>query len=121
MKNNPSSPTDNLKRTNVVYRYKCQGEGCPDQYIGMTTMRLSKRISCHLQEGCIYQHHTRKHNARPKRQDIIKGFEILDHTPDPRRLRFLEALHIQKHKPSLNTTNEHQLLPLIIARPSVNQ
>ena len=121
LKNNTSSPTDDLKRTNVVYRYRCPRDGCHHQYIGMTTMKLSKRISCHLQEGCIFNHHRISHKARPTRQEIIPAFEILDHSPDHRRLRFLEALHIQQLKPSLNTTNEPQLLPLIIARPSVNQ
>ena len=62
MKNNPFPISDDLKKRMVVYYFKCPHEGgCPHTYVGMTTMRLSKRISCHGQEGAIFQHFTEKH------------------------------------------------------------
>ena len=59
MKNNPRPDNDTLEKLMVVYQFKCPYEGgCPHTYIGMTTMRLAKRISCHCQEGDIFQHIT---------------------------------------------------------------
>ena len=54
LKNNPSPPPETMKRCNVVYHFKCPIMNCIHEYIGMTTMRLSKRISCHGQEGAIF-------------------------------------------------------------------
>ena len=123
LKNNPSPPADMLKRRNVVYHFKCPNMRCSHDYIGMTTMRLSKRISCHVQEGAIYNHFRNTHNYVPVRENIINSFEIIDHNDDPKRLRYLEALHILNCKPSLNCTQEASLLPsmLIHINPTANQ
>ncbi|XP_068246757.1 uncharacterized protein [Palaemon carinicauda] len=57
MKNNPAPlEQDFLKKTNVVYAYQCPFRGCPRNYIGMKNMRLSRRISCHTQQGAIKNH-----------------------------------------------------------------
>ncbi|XP_068242352.1 uncharacterized protein [Palaemon carinicauda] len=57
MKNNPAPAIqDDLKETNVVYRYKCPVQECLGTYIGMTMMHLSKRLSCHVQQGAIKMH-----------------------------------------------------------------
>ena len=53
LKNSPSCNHDMLKKRNVVYHFKCQEMGCSHDYIDMTTMRIAKRISCHMQEGAI--------------------------------------------------------------------
>ena len=53
MKNSPP-PHPTLKRTNVVYEYKCNMGDCehlPSSYIGMTTTTLSSRLTMHLQKG----------------------------------------------------------------------
>ena len=72
LKNSPTSNSDMLKKHNVVYAYTCPHERCSQQYIGMTAMRLSKRISCHAQEGAIYNHTRSNHNAKIKREEIIR-------------------------------------------------
>ena len=111
MKNNLAPKQEMIKQRNVVYQYRCPVQGCSHDYIGMTTTRLSKRISCHVQEGAINNHMKRLHNRRPTRDELIQAIEILDHEPDNRRLRFLEALHILEKKPTINKTDEPLLLP----------
>ncbi|XP_064115054.1 uncharacterized protein LOC135221159 [Macrobrachium nipponense] len=54
-----------LKQTHVVYQHTCLVCECSGAYVGMTTMRLSKRLSCHAQEGAI------KNHACTKRQEAI--------------------------------------------------
>ena len=117
LKNNPSPPTEDLKRSSVVYLFKCPIMGCTHDYIGMTTMCLSKRISCHAQEGAIFNHFRNVHNTPISRDHLIKGTEILDHAPDPKRLRYLEALYILEKKPSINLTQEPLLLPSTVPPP----
>ena len=119
MKNRPSpARPDPLKRSNVIYQFICPANGCRSNYIGMTSMRLSKRISCHAQEGAIYNHISKQHGMNPSRALILPHFKIIDDAPDVRRLRILEALHIGKEKPPMNTTQETFLLPSATRRTS---
>ena len=111
MKNNPTPKQEMIKQRNVVYHFSCPVQGCSQDYVGMTTTRLSKRISCHVQEGAIHNHMTRTHNRRPTRDQIIQNTTIIDRQTDNKRLRFLEALHILEMKPSINRTDEPLLLP----------
>ena len=117
LKNNPSCNQDMLRRRNVVYHFECPEVECQHEYIGMTTMRLSKRISCHLQEGAIFQHYVNSHNKRPSRDALLKSIKISGTCNDHRRLRILEALLILEHKPSLNCTQEPLLLPSMTQPP----
>ena len=117
LKNNPAPHPDMLKKRNVVYRFTCPVERCPHIYIGMTTMRFSKRISCHVQEGAIHSHFNNIHNCTPTRDRILSGFEVIDNNSDPKRLRYLEAIYILNEKPSLNCTQEPLLLPSIVPPP----
>ena len=111
MKNNPAPATDMLKKRNVVYSYTCPFERCSHKYIGMTTMRLSKRISCHAQEGAIKNHTRNTHDTTPSRDQIIENTIIIDGHGDPKRLRYLQALHILEKKPQMNCAEEPLLLP----------
>ena len=94
---------------------------CTHEYIGMTTMRLSKRISCHAQEGTIFSHFKNMHNITPVRDQLINSIEIIDSNSNPKRLRFLEAIHILEKKPSLNCTQEPMLLPTNVPPRPLNQ
>ncbi|XP_068201750.1 uncharacterized protein [Palaemon carinicauda] len=112
MRNNPAPPEqDFLKKTNIIYAYQCPFRGCPGNYIGKTTMRLSKRISCHAQQGSIKNHALQRHNIHIYRADIVSNTKIIGGAPDRRCLRILETLLIQRDKPTLNTTKEMSLLP----------
>ena len=85
----------------------------------MTTMRLSKRISCHAQEGAIFYHLKNVHNINPKREHFIDSIEVIDQHDDSRRLCFLEAFHILELKPSLNCTQEPLLLPTTVTSQTI--
>ena len=121
MKNSPTTCQDMIKQRNVVYHFKCPIMGCSQDYIGMTTMRLSKRISCHLQEGAINNHLKRAHNTKLPRDRLIDSIQIIDRENDQKRLRFLEALHILEKKPSINCTDEPLLLPSLLPPPPSQQ
>ena len=113
LRNNPAPPPSDMKKRNVVYLFRCPEVRCPHSYIGMTTTRLSKRLSCHLQEGAIYKHFQQEHSKTLTRDTIVNSTEVLDIAPDHKRLRYLEALNILQLKPTLNTAQEALLLPTL--------
>ena len=116
MNNCPRSPNDPLQQHHVVYQYKCHMADCPASYIGMTTLKLSKRLSVHLQEGAIFNHHRLQHRRTIKREEITSNTTVLSRAPDAQRLKYLEAVSILNENPSLNTTNEIILLPSLLQR-----
>ena len=85
----------------------------------MTTMSLSKCISCHAQEGAIKNQTGRTHNTTPSRDQIIENTIIIDGHGDPKHLRYLEALHILEKKPQMNCTEEPLLLPTTLTNQCV--
>ena len=92
-----------LQEDHVIYQYTCNSGGCgPHSYIGMTRTKLTRRLTCHLQNGAIKNHLRDSHNAILNRENIVKNTEILDREQDPRRLSFLEAIYIQIKKPRMN-------------------
>ena len=115
-KNSPPAPRDPLKRHGVVYHIICPWNGCHHSYVGMSSTRLSKRISVHLQEGAVYQHYLREHGGRMQRQELINNVKVIDSDSARQRLRYKEALHILQLKPTLNVTQETLLLPTTIRR-----
>ena len=116
LKNAPPSDRDPLKQHSVVYHYRCQHAGCPATYVGMTTLKLSKRVSVHLQNGVIFQHYMNDHGEKPRREAVTAGIEVIDRDRDLKRLKYLEALHILQLRPNLNITNEVALLPSLQQR-----
>ena len=51
-------------------------------------MTLVKRISCHVQEGAIYQHFVNTHNHPPVRKSLIDSIEIAAISGDHKDLPF---------------------------------
>ena len=115
MKNSPQMDNDPLKKHGVVYRIIYPENGYNHSYIGMTTTRLSKRLSVHLQEGNFFQHF-RQHHGVLQQTALLENTTIIDKDQDRRRLRLREALHIMKLKPTLNITQERLLLPTNVCR-----
>ena len=112
MKNNPRPNQNDLKKHHVVYYFSCPvGGTCPHTYVGKTTTKLSKRLSCHSQEGAIFNHFIQQHRRRPTREEMVNNTKIIHQASDDTRLSFMEALLIREHRPTLNTTNEIMLLP----------
>lgn len=101
--------TNKQHRHDVVYRYKCSGNGCSESYIGETKCRLEKRIAQHYggdKRSHVYQH-TMESGHPPA---SIDDFTILDHTKGYYRRTISEALHIRELKPTLN--KQGQSIPL---------
>ena len=105
LKNN-TRQTDDLQKSHVIYKYTCKFGDCatqPSTYIGMTTMKLSRRLSYHLSSGAPKSHHKNVHNTILDRETLDENTEILAINQDKRRLAILEALFIKELNPNLNT------------------
>ena len=81
----------------------------------MTATKLSRRLTCHLQNGAPKQHQVTRHNTLLTRKQLEDGTKILAYENDARRLAILEALFIKEHSPSMNLQS-HDLLTLPSAR-----
>ena len=125
LRNNPSNDPSPLKRTNVIYHYRCQKGDCAllanNGYIGQTTTTLSRRITMHLQHGGILTHNVNYHpEDRLTRKDITDNITILAQEKDTRRLQVLEAIHIRKIDPTINRqVNASGVLQLYDCRTSL--
>ena len=102
MKNSPRVDEDPLKKHGVVYRIICPEDGCTHSYIGMTTTRLSKRLSVHLQEGNFHQHYTRTHGEL-LRTTLLQAISIRDCPRElPRRFQSISGLEDREDVASQN-------------------
>ena len=78
-KNNQSCKPNNLKQTNMIYKYACNIGDCDLQnstYIGMTTTTLSRRITMHLAAGGakIRMHNKQMTQPAEKTQSKTQAF-----------------------------------------------
>ena len=106
MKNNPAAAgLPQVKRTNVVYEFKCTDGDCEfrhSSYIGVTTTTLSRRLTMHLGSGGPKAHLQNHHNSQITRQVLVDNTKILYQINDYHRLHIMEALLIHKNNPSIN-------------------
>ena len=114
LKNNTKTE-DSLQTSHIVYKYSCNNGDCathPSVYIGMSTMKLSKRLTYHLSSGAIKDHHRVAHNSKLTREELTNNTIILATNQDNRRLPILEAVFIKDISPNLNIqANDLQALP----------
>ena len=106
MRNNLASDRDALKEANEVYQYKCHNEDCEPYnvcYVGQTRCTLSRRLTYHLQEGAIQDHHRRFHNSSISRQQLVNNTEILFRNNSSKHLSVIEAVCIRELTPVTNT------------------
>ena len=95
IRNNPMPPPDTLQRTNAIYKYCCPHGDCklPSSiYIGMTTTRLSRRLSYHLTNEAPRAHTRDVHNINITSSMLEKSTKILDTADNSRHLQILEAM-----------------------------
>ena len=103
MKNNLSLRVEDLKKTNVVYNFKCpMPHGQVAEYIGMTQNCLSRRLTLHLQQGSILEHFRQQHNIKLTRKIIVENTKIIEQSSNRKMLEIKEALLILKNKPTIN-------------------
>ena len=124
LRNNPSNDPSLLKRTNVVYHYRCRKGDCAllanNGYIGQTTTSLSRRTTMHLQQGGIRTHNDSHHpDDRLTRKDITDNISVLTQETNTRRLQVLEAIYIREMDPTINRqVNARGVLQLYDCRTS---
>ncbi|KAG0729054.1 hypothetical protein GWK47_031150 [Chionoecetes opilio] len=83
----------------------CKRGNCevlPSSYIGMTTTKLSRRLTCHFTSGTPKSILLEKHGITITRKYIEENTEMVDMCADIRRLPILEALYIKDNNPKLN-------------------
>ena len=113
--NSPRQEINKMQQSHVIYRYTCSQGNCatlPSSYIGMTTMRLTRRLSYHLSAGAPMTHSKRKHGIKITRKQLEDNTEVITTCKNDRRLPILEALFIKNTNPSLNCqATDLQALP----------
>ncbi|MPC94981.1 hypothetical protein E2C01_090173 [Portunus trituberculatus] len=87
IRNNDKPKPRHLQQSHIIYEHTCAIEDCgPQKYIGITRTTLSRRLTCHLQNGAIKQHYTTKHKTEVTRNTLEENTKIIDKESDPRRL-----------------------------------
>ena len=76
-------------------------------YIGHTTSALTRRLTFHKQSGEIRNHMKQQHGSGITRSDLVDNTVILAHESNRKRLKVLEAVFIQKRRPSMNIQRDH--------------
>ena len=106
LKNSPKIDVPELQRSHLVYQYTCTTGNCaalPSRYIGMTTTKLSRRLTLHLSNGAPKKHAENVHQLHLTREMMVQGTEILQYNSDHHRLQILEALIIKDRNPCINS------------------
>ncbi|KAG0714836.1 hypothetical protein GWK47_013339 [Chionoecetes opilio] len=115
MESCPSQTKETIQKSHVVYRITCKRGNCevlPSSYIGMTTTKLSRCLTCHLTSGAQKNHLLEKHGITIARKFLKENTEVVDMCADVWRLPILEALFIKYINPKLNVqAHDLQALP----------
>lgn len=106
LKNSHNEQYNPLQKANVVYHFTRPSEGSHlrSTYIGMTTTKLLRRLTCHLQPGASSERTQSEHNTTLTRKVLVDNTNFLESTTDQIRLQILEAMLIRKD-PFLNIQN----------------
>jgi len=115
LKNNcHPTPTNSLKKSHLIYEFKCSIDECAHQinsYIGMTTTSLSRRLTMHKGDGAIKKH-ILEHNIPITRQLLTDNTKILYENNNYFNLRLAESIFIDKLKPKINIQQQiYNVLP----------
>jgi hypothetical protein len=109
------TPTSVLSTSHCIYQFTCS---CGESYIGRTDRRLEMRAKEHLPKRIMLSLGSPNFTPRLINQkvtssitrhlietkhvaDIHSSFRVITRCDRPRRLKFLEALLINRHKPVL--------------------
>ena len=98
-----------LKKSGVIYRYKCDRVECDEEYIGESARTFAERFKEHLKAPSpIYKHYnTSDHNV------TIENFSIVGREDQNLMRNIKEALYIRVNNPSLNRNIGKYHLPHI--------
>ena len=96
-----SSFSSELK-SKVVYRLECCG--CKSIFVGQTVRHITTRIEEHRKEDTPVGQHIRHCGSESGKSEFKR--EIIDQASSSIDLLTLEALHIRKERPAINTRDE---------------
>ena len=105
-------------RSNVVYQFNCNQDGCNASYIGYTTQKLSNRVKQHRRAtSSIYKHLTdedgpHKLTEAPSWTHLISQFKIMHSTIDTEVLKIIESISIKQYRPIINVQYSDSQNPL---------
>ena len=89
-------------KSKVVYRLDCCG--CKSIYVGQTVRHLTTRIEEHRKEDTPVGQHIRLFISESGKSEF--KWKIIDQASSSIKLLTLEALHIRKERPAINTRDE---------------
>ena len=107
--------------SNVIYRYKCESEGCESSYVGSTVRALHDRVCEHM----AISNRTGQNLSSPKYSSIREhskkcshpvqndSFQIIGRCREEKHLRLLESIFIKHLHPDLNNTESAVPLHII--------
>ena len=84
--------------------YKLSFSGCNSTYVGQTVRHLTTRIEEHKKADSPVGIHLQQCQLEGNSADL--SWEIIDRSNNQTKLLTLEAIHIRKEKPGLNTRDE---------------
>ena len=96
------SAFSNDLKSRVVYKLSCSG--CTSTYVGQTVRHLTTRIEEHRKADSPVGLHLQQCQLEGNSADL--SWEIIDRSNNQTKLLTLEAIHIRKEKPGLNTRDE---------------
>ena len=110
------SAFSNDLKSRVVYKLSCSG--CNSTYVGQTFRYLTTRIEEHKKADSPLGLHHQQCQLEGNSADL--SWEIIDRSNNQTKLLTLEAIHIRKEKPGLNTRDEFRSKELTLKIYSQN-
>ena len=103
MKNNTSPPVIASQRTDVVYKFTCPfPHREAEDYIGLTSTTLNRRMTTHIQKGSIKQHFQEVHQTIPTINQLLENTTIISQAENRHKLFVKEAILIMQSGPKIN-------------------
>ena len=103
MKNNTSPPIPSSQRTDVVYKFTCPfPHREAEDYIGLTSTTLNRRMTTHIQKGSIKQHFLDAHQDKPNINQLLENTSIISQADNRHKLFIKEAILIMQSGPKIN-------------------
>ena len=96
------SAFSNYLKSRVVYKFSCNG--CFSTYVVQTVRHLTTRIEENKKTDSPVGLHLQQCQLEGNSADL--SWEIIDRSNNQNKLLTLEAIHIRKEKPDLNTRDE---------------
>ena len=123
MRNNSAPPPSTPLKTNVIYKFRCpHPHREAEEYIGLTTTTLNRRIGMHIYSGSIKRHLEDVHQVKANKAQILDNTSILTVADSRQRLYIKEALLILHQAPTINRQYDNftNILNLYKSRNSSN-